>query len=408
MTTNVLAALTVVVVFFIGKELFNRWAGIAAAAFLMFDPVHMFYSTRILTDVPGTFFVTLTLYFWVRTEQRDEDWSFYATFAAGALTILTKMNGIVVLPALFVYYLWKEGKELFLQRRYWYAFFTTAGIYSIWEIRTFLTLGFSPLMENFLTNYLAFAEPGGIGSGGGGGGKLFADIGVVEGATSHITSLPVTLGVPALILFVTGLVIAYIYRDDRLTIPAIYMVVTFLVLSSKGLNRYFLPFIPMALVVAGYGADRVRGMVANWNERAGRAAIGILLIVSVFFMFQSSAALISASAPGFVGLDEAGRWVDENAAEDAKLVAGSVHQMRFFSKRWVTGAGRFKSAEDIDPYMAENGIDYVEVDRWEETQPQAFVQHVQQSDAYVPVHAVRQNGNPVVVIYRVNDAELGS
>lgn len=407
-TTNVLGALTVVVVFLTGRELFNRWAGVAAAVLMMVDPVHMFYSTRVLTDVPGTFFVALTLYFWVRTEQRDETWSFYATFVTAALTLLTKLTGVVVLPALFIYYLWKEREQLFLKRKYWYALATTVGLYSIWEVRNLLTVGFIGIVETFLSNYLNLRA----GGGGGGGGGLASGVGFVEGGLFHLTNLPTTIGVPTLVFLVAGAIFAYVYRDDRLQIPAIYLVVAFLVLSSKARNRYFLPFHPMAMVVAGYGIDRVRDMAEGWDPRAGHVALALILTWAVAIpyagggMFQQGAAMTQKAAAGFVGLDESGRWLQENSAEDAKVIAGSVHQMRFFSGRWVTGAGQFDSGEQLDAYVLQNGIDYVEVDRWEQTQPKAYVTHVQKSDAYRPVHAVRRNGKPVVVIYRVNRSAL--
>jgi hypothetical protein len=51
--------------------------------------------------------------------------------------------------------------------------------------------------------------------------------------------------------------------------------------------------------------------------------------------------------------------------------------------------------------QAEN-VQYVEVDRWERTQPQWFVQTVQQSDAFQPVRGFGPQDQPSVMVYRVN------
>ncbi|MDY6765995.1 MAG: glycosyltransferase family 39 protein [Candidatus Nanohaloarchaea archaeon] len=394
-TTNVLAALTVVFVFLTGRELFNDWAGAAAGALMLFVPIHVFYSTRVLTDVPGTFFVVLTLYFWARTENRGERWSFYATFAAAGLTLLTKLTGVVVLPALFIYYLWKEREQLFLQRKYWLGAATTVGLYSIWEVRNILTVGFIGIVDTFFGNYLADA----VGAKANPRSTTF-----LEGAMFHLSQLPNTLAIPGVLLFLTGIAFAYVYRDDRFAIPAMFLPVAFLVLATKGLNRYFLPFIPMAVIVAGYGVDRLRELAAAYEDRAGRAVYALILVLSAAVMFQSAAGMILPAASGFTGIDEAGKWLQQNAPPDAVIIAGSSNQIRFFSQRQTIHAGSIKNQSELSRVLAEQNVQYVEIDRWESTQPRWLVQTVQQSDVFQPVQGFGPREQPSVMVYRVNRA----
>ncbi|MDY6770242.1 MAG: glycosyltransferase family 39 protein [Candidatus Nanohaloarchaea archaeon] len=401
-TTNVLAALTVATVFLTGRELFDEWAGIAAGTLMAVLPIHMFYSTRVLTDVPGTFFVALTLYFWARTETREEAWSFYAMFAAAGFTLLTKLTGIVVLPALFIYYLWKERGVLFLKKRYWYGAAITAGLYGLWEVRNLLTVGFIGIVQVFLGKYLSAG--GGGGAGGGGAGALG---GFVSGIGFHLTQLPNTMGLPAALLLGLGLVFAYIYRDRRMTIPLVFLATAFVVLSQKTLNRYFLPFHPMAAVVAGYAVYRLRDIAAAKNERAANVVFALVLVASAAVMFQTGAAMISSSANGFTGLEEAGKWIRQNSAEDAVVIAGSSNQIRFFSDRTTIHAGSIKSTDEFYRVLTEQNVTYVEVDRWESTQPRWYLRIVQQSDAFQPVRGFGPRKRPSVIVFRVNHELLG-
>ncbi|MFB6295107.1 MAG: ArnT family glycosyltransferase [Candidatus Nanohaloarchaea archaeon] len=396
-TTNVLASLTVVFVFLTGRELFNDWAGAAAGVLMTVLPIHMFYSTRVLTDVPGTFFVVLTLYFWARTENRGERWSFYAMFAAGGLTVLTKMTGIVVLPAMFVYYLWKERGQLFLQRKYWYGAGITVGLYSIWEVRNLLVLGFIGIVRNFFGNYLNTA----LGGGGGARATSFS-----EGLVFHVTQLPNTLAAAGLLLFAAGLLFAYVYRDRRLTIPVVYLVITYLVLSSKGLNRYMLPLFPMAMIVAGYGVDRMRNLAAAHSEEAGKAVFGLILAVSAVLMFQAGAAMISSSAQGFTGIAEAGKWIQQNSEGGDVVIAASSNQIRFFSQRPTIHAGSIDNETELYTILRREKVRFIEVDRWESTQPQWLPQLLQQSDAFQPVRGFGPKKQPSVVVYRVDYSNI--
>lgn len=59
----VLGALTVLFVYLIGRKFFNPWVGIIAAALLMFNTTHWFFSAFGMLDVPATLFAVSAIYF---------------------------------------------------------------------------------------------------------------------------------------------------------------------------------------------------------------------------------------------------------------------------------------------------------------------------------------------------------
>jgi hypothetical protein len=62
----VMGALTCVLVFWLGKELKDRWTGLIASLFLAFHPLWLASSRRAMCDVPAVFFSTLSvLTFWL-------------------------------------------------------------------------------------------------------------------------------------------------------------------------------------------------------------------------------------------------------------------------------------------------------------------------------------------------------
>ncbi|MEO6212241.1 MAG: phospholipid carrier-dependent glycosyltransferase [Vicinamibacterales bacterium] len=99
--TAVLGTATVGLVYFIGLRWGTRYA-LLAAGLMAVMPLHVRESHFILTDVPMTFFVTLTLLLSLRANERARVWAFAAAGAAAGLAAGTKYNGAIalMLPAL--------------------------------------------------------------------------------------------------------------------------------------------------------------------------------------------------------------------------------------------------------------------------------------------------------------------
>jgi hypothetical protein len=137
-----IGALTVLLVYFFGKNLFNKNVGLISAGFLSFLPLHVLYSGRILTDVYSTFFIVLTLFaFWKGFEKGSKKYKiFFGIFFA--LAVLTRYNMVWVIPVFLVYFLIRDKNLKFLKDKYlWYsiiAFFivmTPLFIYGYFEYR---------------------------------------------------------------------------------------------------------------------------------------------------------------------------------------------------------------------------------------------------------------------------------
>jgi 4-amino-4-deoxy-L-arabinose transferase-like glycosyltransferase len=90
---------TVWLVFRLGKEVDSAWVGLVAAAQLATLSLHVRESHFVLTDVPTTALMTLTILLSVRAGRLRTDWSFAWAGAAAGLSGAAKYNGGVVLVA---------------------------------------------------------------------------------------------------------------------------------------------------------------------------------------------------------------------------------------------------------------------------------------------------------------------
>src|SRR3989344_7292772 len=135
-----IGALSVILIYQLGKELFNQSVGLISSLFLTFIPLHVFYSGRVLTDVLFTFFVLLTfLIFWKGYEKSSKKHKvLFGVFLA--LTLLSRYTALWIIPIFLLYFLARDKSLNFLMDRYlWYsvlAFFITLIpwlIYGIFE-----------------------------------------------------------------------------------------------------------------------------------------------------------------------------------------------------------------------------------------------------------------------------------
>jgi len=103
-----MGALTILLVFKIGKILVSEKTGLAASFFLSASFVHILYSHQIVLDVPMTFFYAISLYFCARV-LKEGRWLHYlaAAFFAG-IAVATKYNAVFVVFSIFLAHLWKS------------------------------------------------------------------------------------------------------------------------------------------------------------------------------------------------------------------------------------------------------------------------------------------------------------
>jgi len=124
-----IGALSVIIIYLLGKKLFNKRVGIYSALFLALFPLHVYYSGKILTGVFFTFFVLLTfLSFWKGYEEDNKKHKIlFGIFLA--LSLLARYTALWIMPIFLIYFLVRDKSFKFLKDKYlWYsilAFFIT-------------------------------------------------------------------------------------------------------------------------------------------------------------------------------------------------------------------------------------------------------------------------------------------
>ena len=113
-----IGSLSVILVYNLGKEMFNKRVGLVSSLFFTFIPLHVFYSGRVLTDVLFTFFVLLTfISFWKGYEEDNKKYKvLFGIFLA--LTLLSRYTTLWIMPIFLLYFLVRDKSIRFLKDKY--------------------------------------------------------------------------------------------------------------------------------------------------------------------------------------------------------------------------------------------------------------------------------------------------
>lgn len=105
--------ITIAVIFYIGKLLFNEKVGLLAAFFLSFFPLDVLYSTQTMGETPLALFTALSVFFFLKGERsRRNKIYFYLSGISIGISYLIRESGLIPLLFLFGYFLYTRKLKL--------------------------------------------------------------------------------------------------------------------------------------------------------------------------------------------------------------------------------------------------------------------------------------------------------
>jgi 4-amino-4-deoxy-L-arabinose transferase-like glycosyltransferase len=260
--TALLGTLTVVLVYRVGMRWGARHAALAAGLMAVM-PLHVRESHYILTDVPVTFFVTLTLLLTLGAHERERATSFAWAGAAAGLAAATKYPGalVIVVPLIAVWMtLGTKPSRLIASLAVLggaAAAFLIAAPYTILDLPAFLN-GYAHLAGYYARKRLA--EPAWV---------------------TYYKHLSRSMDWPAFLLLLGGLGLGAVRAIRgpgrvRWTVTIVFPLLYYYFLSGQTLvfGRYLLPLLPFVCVLAAAGTVSGVSLLRRFDiPRAPRTAV---------------------------------------------------------------------------------------------------------------------------------------
>jgi len=329
LTTRLLSVtfsmLTVVVVYLLGRELFDQRIGAVAAFLLAINGYAVSLGRLALLDSTMTFFFTLSMLWlakWIRTGKTR--WAYLLAGTAG-LAVMAKAPAALVIPvSLLIVMITRRLGDLDLR--------TVAGS------TLAFTVSISPAILQFTSNPSLLTEFFLQGS---------SRVSRVP-TTYYIDELATLAGPIFLLITILGVAVALVCRkkgDLICLIWAATVILFFQAYPLKGFN-YILPLVPAASILAGRGlVSLARSLNVlptlalknphRWGEVVTVTAMILLIAPASYSLGYASLYTIVYDRP-FVGLREAAYWLRDNAPPGAAAMTisqGSAqYVLSFYAK----------------------------------------------------------------------------
>jgi len=240
---SLIGALSVVLIFFLAKEIFNKKVALYSAIFLTLIPLHVIFSGKTLSGVYATFFILLAmLCFWKTFEKGEKKYApFFGIFFA--LAILTRYTVLWIALMFPIYFLIRNKSLSFLKNKYlWYSILAFFIVLIPWFLYGYFTYG------NFLGAFIH--------------GMQGASVGFPQPWYFFFESSFVMFSVLSLVFLVS--IIFVIYKNKLSDKKILFLLLWFFLFLGFAMflpykeTRFLLPIVPALCLLSGFFIDKIK------------------------------------------------------------------------------------------------------------------------------------------------------
>jgi 4-amino-4-deoxy-L-arabinose transferase-like glycosyltransferase len=346
----------VLISFFIAKKLFGTTVGFLSAALLAVNPLHWWTSSRILLDIPLTFFIYLALLALIMNRH-------IAFYSLSLFAVLTKYPAV---PLFFVPLIRKE----WVKKYPW-----------LW----FLAYGGSLLVVIFLLPHFRDIESDHL--------RRFINIFNPPNIQQAWIETKYFLGLPIVFFFIVGLISALRKFDLSPLMTWLILFGTarvFLPWQAFRMSRYTLPLYPAVIIFAAYGG--VVSFRFLKENLPGRTRM-LSLVFSIFLLYVLTTSInkgytaSNRTTKTFVGF-EAVQGFFRGESRSAVILTSSPRQVKYMVPELdIYDLPGNASPEEAERLIESNNVKYVLLDRWSPHQPRWALEHFLPHNGYQPAFA---------------------
>jgi len=345
----VLSISSVIGVYFLGKEMYDKKVGLIAGIFMSVFYMNMFFSYRLINDVPSLAFFTFSAYFFYRYFKTNSSKMLYIASILIGIGTLFKLTTASLLFVVLFYLLVTEKLRFLKKKEIWIAaliFVLILAPYIIWgytEYHGFVILKAQETIVNLTPGKNILSTwPGVMGS------YINMLPWYLFSTTSQLywfISLVIIFGLIALIAYRFVIGFDILLKDDkekpnelRRDFYLILLLVVHFVLASLLIthneDRYILNSFPALFILFGIFIFKAY----DYFDKKKLKAIGVILILVLlgFFCYlqikQSDSTIVS-KVNSYAEVRDTAYWLRDNTNSTDVIISSSAFQVRYYSMR---------------------------------------------------------------------------
>lgn len=387
------SVLSVFFAYLIAKETLNKRAALISALIFSVLWIHLFYSLRMLTDVPALFFSLASIYFFIKAYKQDFEFKpFFWSIFLLSLSIMMRFPFALVGFVYILFIIFTARFNAFKKKSFWLG-----GI-----------LGLIPLLAFFIYNTIktGFFFP------------ALRDVSSTSTATKFafytINFIPHILQKILSVFFIAGLVLCIaelalgfgtIRKNKKLgshlfMLFILAITLAFFVFVIKAAeDRYLFVGMISFIYLTAISLDYLYTFIKKYNKAIAIIALVLILAFGSYQQFKYGDAMIKDKSQSYAQMKEAFSWIKENSGpSDIVMSYGELYSV-YYAERNVYSIPANET--EIESHLSRVKPAFFVLSAYFPHQPYVDAYIQQHSNIFKPEKVVYLNEQPVVVVYRI-------
>ena len=380
-------------VYLIAKETLNKRAALISALIFSVLWIHLFYSLRMLTDVPALFFSLASIYFFIKAYRQDFAFKpFFWSIFFLALSIMMRFPFGLVGFAYILFIIFTARFNAFRKKSFWLG-----GL-----------IGLIPLFAFFIYNTIktGFFFP------------ALRDVSSTSTATQFafytIGFIPHILQNLFLVFFIAGLILCLVelslgfgtIRKNKklgnhlfmLFILAITLAFFIFIIKAAEDRYLFVGMISLVYFIS-FSLDYIYGWIKKYNKAIAIIAVVLILAFGSYQQFKYGDAMIKDKSQSYAQMKEAFLWIKENSSpSDIAMSYGELYSI-YYAERNVYSIPANET--EIESQLSKVKPTFFVLSAYFPHQDYVNTYIQAHSNIFKPEKVVYVNEKPTVVVYRI-------
>lgn len=341
----------VFVSYFIIRDMFNKKIALLSCIGLTLSWILLFFTGRILTDIPAAFFILLSLFFFWKGYILKRGNKFIYLFALFfALAVLIRMQSFMLAPPFLIMMFIREKSKMFKNRSLWIAL----GIFALIMLPQVVlySMHYGNPIPDILSHYL------GVGAKAAGTGDQRT---ISLAIFNYFTDLPYMMSTIMLILLIIGagyflldLILGFdqIFKNEELQkkffvfcwILSLFLIMGYIGSVSYVEQRYITVGLPFLFLLSSIPLIKLSEFFTKKFKIKEISAVIMVSIILVVFLvanifgpsnFNTTFSLLENKKTSYLEIEQAGLWLKENSNPKDIIISSSPTQIMYYSERTV-------------------------------------------------------------------------
>ena len=332
--------LAIPAIYLLSKEMFNKKVGLIASFLMAVFWMHLFYSNRLMTEIPAlTFFIFSLYFFWKGYYKEKTKLLIWFGIFLG-LAFLTRAGTLVMFAVFPIYLLFTERLKFLKRKDLWLGVSCTLVLMASFFIFTSIKQKL-----NALSYFLALTP------GTSQGEPRFSNLLGLGGIGQYFQLMPHYFGMIFLVLFLLGLLVLLFYvfvsfdliiknnEDNRkyffililALVPFVYQATLYHYVE----DRYLMNAFPAFFIILALGLSKIGDWLNKYYKHLGAFVITLLLLVGAYQQITYGQIIIDSRITSYTPVKDSALWIKENSLPTDSVISASVPQMSYYSEREV-------------------------------------------------------------------------